>query len=485
MRYAWSVAQIRAAEQASPKLATGELMQRAADAVAKAATTYLRGGDRDHLPGTQPAAGSPTGTLILVGPGNNGADGLWAGQRLATAGERVRACAVLGTSDEAAGSAFTEAGGEFLDVDAALQWIAGAPGLIIDAMFGIGARPGLQGDPARLAEAANAGAQVVLAVDLPSGLDADTGELTGTSIRANSTVTFGGYRQCHLLGPAGPHCGAVEVAGIGIDLPPAAATLAAWTQADLANSWPVPGPSDNKYSRGVLGIDTGSQRYPGAAVLSCIGATWSGAGMIRYVGRADGAEIVRALPNVTLGEGRVQAWLLGSGWGDRTDAEERVGQILDQQLPTVIDADALSALGQRRVHRGVLLTPHAGELARLLDSDRRSVEQDPIAAGRAVADRTGATVLLKGANQYVFTPDADQVHLAIPGPAWTGQAGSGDVLAGVCGTLLAAGLDPAAAAAAAASLQAITAAAHPGPYPPQDLARFFPETLTRRGIIDR
>ena len=118
----------------------------------------------------------------------------------------------------------------------------------------------------------------------------------------------------------------------------------------------------------------------------------------------------------------------------------------------------------------VVPTPHAGELAALLGASRDEVAADPVAAVRAAAERTGCTVLLKGASQFVATPGDARVWIAVPGPAWTAQAGSGDVLAGICGTLLAAGLPPVKAALAAASVQALTASAHPGPMPPHELA---------------
>lgn len=458
MRYAWTVAAIRAAEEAAPELATGELMRRAAEAVAREA-----GPDRP--------------VLILAGPGNNGADGLWAGERLARAGASVAACAVLGGADDTAAAALTAAGGSMIDIDDALAMI-GPQVLIIDAILGIGARPGLRGAAADAARLARERGGPVLAVDLPSGLDADGAVAPGSAFRADRTVTFGGRRLCHLLRPAADACGEVVVADIGIDLRAEAALLAGWQAADVARAWPVPGAGDDKYSRGVLGIDTGSARYPGAAVLSCTGAAWSGAGMIRYAGPGEaGREVVRALPNVTIGTGRVQAWLLGSGWGERPDARTRVDSVLALGLPTVLDADAIAALPRHPLSGRVLLTPHAGELARLLDTERAVVEADPIAAGRRAAEMTGACVLLKGTNQFVLAPGHDQVWLAAPGPAWTGQAGSGDTLAGICGTLLAAGLPAADAGVAAASLQAITAEWHPGPYPPQALASYLPATI--------
>jgi NAD(P)H-hydrate repair Nnr-like enzyme with NAD(P)H-hydrate dehydratase domain len=198
--------------------------------------------------------------------------------------------------------------------------------------------------------------------------------------------------------------------------------------------------------------------------------------MLRSLGAEAVFEAVsRILPNVVRADGRVQAWLAGSGWGSHHG--DRLAELLDIGLPIVVDADGLSQV-PTGVNRGdVLLTPHAGELARLLGIERAEVAADPIGAVRAAVKRYGTTVLLKGATQYVSGPRDDRVHLAVPGPAWTAQAGSGDVLAGICTTLLAAGLDPIAAAVCGASIQAMTAAAHPGPYPPQDLARMLPETI--------
>ena len=166
----------------------------------------------------------------------------------------------------------------------------------------------------------------------------------------------------------------------------------------------------------------------------------------------------------------MQSWLVGSGWGDRADGDEVITRLIESGVPVVIDADGLRHLPDR-VPGTTLLTPHAGELARLLGCDRAEVTADPVAAVRAGADRTGATVLLKGATQLVATPGTETVEVAVPGPAWTGQAGSGDVLGGLCAAVLAAGVGAPTAAVLAASVQAMTAARFPGPLPPQELAR--------------
>mgnify|MGYP001763590748 FL=1 len=269
--------------------------------------------------------------------------------------------------------------------------------------------------------------------------------------------------------------------------------------------WPVPGPGDDKYSRGVVGMDTGSSQYPGAAVLGTLGALRTGAGMVRYVGPRRPADLVlAAMPSVVLADGRVQAWVVGSGWGQGDPAANgrRLQQRCADGVPMVIDADALSLL-PAELPDGCLLTPHAGELARMLGVDRDEVRENPRESAAEAARRFGATVLLKGAIQWVADPNghvvepmtseildeadhpgADQMPAgqtgcaaALPGPAWTGQAGSGDVLAGVCGTLLAAGVPAGWAGLLGASLQALTACRHPGPWSPDQLAEFFPEII--------
>ncbi|MDR0959205.1 MAG: NAD(P)H-hydrate dehydratase [Propionibacteriaceae bacterium] len=262
---------------------------------------------------------------------------------------------------------------------------------------------------------------------------------------------------------------------------------------DLAQMWPRPWPEDDKYSRGVVGIDTGSARYPGAAVLSVLGALNAGAGFIRFIGAEEArpALLVRA-PSITYGPGPVNALVIGCGWDDSPDAlatsQARLDAALATGAPLVIDATALRllpALMKRSptttelLPPDSLLTPHAGELAHLLDVSRATVEHDPEEAARQAAKRFGAVVLLKGAYQYVASPGHDHVKLAAAGPAWTAQAGSGDVLAGICGALLASGLGPYLAALAGASIQAMTASEHLGPWPPDRLVEFLPETIAR------
>ncbi len=406
--------------------------------------------------------------LLVVGSGNNGGDALFAGARLARRGVAVTAWRVGSTVHEAGWAALRAAGGREVDAAGAMTELP-RQRLVVDGVAGIGSRPGLTPEVAAFAAACAETGVPVVAVDVPSGLAPEPPFSDADHFRADLTVSFGGYKLCQLLQPARSACGRVELIDIGLDLPEPA--VSQWGVAELIEAWPVPDARSDKYSRGVVGIDTGSPDYPGAAVLSTAGAIAAGPGMVRYLGPEPVcARVIDHFPNVVTSPGRVQAWVVGSGWGSRADGPARVQEILDSGLPAVLDADAIGHLPAAGGHPGVVLTPHAGELARLLGRDRAEVTADPIAAVRDAVTATGCTVLLKGASQYVAAPGQGRVWVALEGPAWTAQAGSGDALAGSCGTLLAAGLDPVRAALAAASGQARAAAVHPGPRPPQRLA---------------
>jgi hydroxyethylthiazole kinase-like uncharacterized protein yjeF len=346
----------------------------------------------------------------------------------------------------------------------------------------------------------------VVSADLPSGLVADLPGGDQPSFQASRTVVFGAWKPCHVLRPARERCGRLRLIDLGLTPPPAG--LAQIERADLVQGWPRPAVMADKYARGVVAVDTGSPAYPGAAVLGVLGAIHAGAGLVKYLGPGRQA-VSAAAPNVVCpppGPGprppgrtaragwasgrrrrddwaapvRADAWLIGSGWGRRADGPRRLAQVLDLGLPTVIDAEAIACFGRwcqaghQPASGTVLLTPHAGELARLLQITRAEVEADPLSAARAASRRTGTTVLLKGASQYVVPSAESMVYLCLPGPAWTAQGGSGDVLAGIAAALLAAGRPPDQAGWLAGSVQALTAARHPGPHPPQELARRLP-----------
>ncbi|MGC3955852.1 MAG: NAD(P)H-hydrate dehydratase [Propionicimonas sp.] len=481
MHGVYSVATIRAAESAAIAVVGDDaLMQRASAGLASVVAGELRrrwgGLYGRHL-------------LIVAGSGNNGGDALFAGARLARRGVWVRAWRPGSGVHLAGWEAFLAAGGRELDAMAALAELPDTD-LVLDGVTGIGGQAGLRAPVADFARACADGRVPVVAVDLPSGLPADLpfvslvpageqvdpvpvpvaarstiGDGLAAHFTADVTVTFGGLKVCHVVEPARSACGRIELVDIG--LPAMEPELECWSPADVAAAWPVPSATSDKYSRGVVGIDAGSAKYPGAGVLAATGAVRAGAGMVRYLGPAEVAELVLSrLPNVVAGQGRVEAFVLGSGWGDRPDGPDVVAAAVVSGLPVVVDADALGML-PHRLHPQVLLTPHAGELARLLGIAREQVTADPVAAVRHAVARTGATVLLKGATQLVATPGRSSVQVAVPGPGWTAQAGSGDLLAGICGALLAAGVAAPEAAGMAASVQAMSAPE--APLTPQDL----------------
>ncbi len=267
-------------------------------------------------------------------------------------------------------------------------------------------------------------------------------------------------------------CGAVHLVDIGLDLPPAAVT--ALQEDDVRALLPRPTPDAQKYTRGVVGVRAGSRQYPGAGVLCVSGANAGLAGMVRYVGEA--ADEVRAShPEVVAGAGRVQAWVIGSGGG--ADADQALRDSLSDGVPVVVDADGLTHVdGPLGVP--ALLTPHAGELARMLGVERDEVEAEQLRFAREAAQRYDAVVLLKGRHTLIATPEG-AVHVSTVGPAWLATAGAGDVLSGLCGSLLAAGLHPFDAGSVGSWLHGAAAslAGHDGPVTASDVASALPTLL--------
>lgn len=464
---AYTVEQVRAIEAAAmAALPDGALMRRAAYGLAGAVSRELGRGRGCAYGGR---------VLILVGPGNNGGDALYAGATLVGRGVAVTAVSVLGDPHDKALAALRAAGGRLVEV-AALPALRTFD-LAVDGVLGIGGRPGLPDEVTDLLRRLAAAGVNLVAVDLPSGVEADTGAVPAAAATAALTVTFGVAKPCHLLAPAREHCGRLVLVDIGLDPADETPVLDGWDLDRVAATWPYPGASSDKYDKGVVGIDCGSATYPGAGIMATFGAVHGGAGMVRFLGPESAQPLITSdLPNVVFAPGRVQAHLLGSGWGERPDGAAVVADAVASGLPGVLDADGLRYRPER-LPETWLLTPHAGELATLLGVPRREVESDPLAAVRAGAEETGATVLLKGATQLVARPGDPTVELAVPGPAWTGQAGSGDTLGGMCAAVLAAGVPAHRAGVLAASLQAVTAATHPGPLPPNLLARRCAEQL--------
>jgi hydroxyethylthiazole kinase-like uncharacterized protein yjeF len=327
----------------------------------------------------------------------------------------------------------------------------------------------------------------VVAVDVPSGVDVDTGRLAGPHVRADLTVTFGTHKIAHLVDPAAQAAGVVHLVDIGLDLP--LAPVEALQASDVAALLPVPSGNEQKYSRGVVGVRAGSSTYPGAAVLCTSGAATGLVGMVRYQGSA--ADAVRARhPEIVVADGRVQAWVVGSG-GD-ADAEQALADSLADRVPTVVDADALQHLngsrlrstGSGRSSGELVLTPHAGELARMLGVEREEIESEQLGSARRAADSYDAVVLLKGRHTLVARPDG-RVRVTTSGVPWLAVAGAGDVLSGVIGSLLAAGLDPFDAASVGSWLHGAAAAlaSGGGPLTAGAVAEAVPAVV--RGLRDR
>ncbi len=459
MRSAYDADQVRAAEK--PLLAAlpeGALMQRAATGLARRCAALL-------------GATYGARVVLLVGAGNNGADALYAGAQLARRGARVHAVRTSDRVHEAALGAFHDAGGRSLTSSqpTVAQLLEGAD-LVVDGMLGIGGRGGLRDEQARMATALDGVDAVVVAVDVPSGVDASTGAVDGPAVRADVTVTFGALKTGLVVSPGAEHAGLVEVVDIGLELP--AAEMLMLDADDVAALAPAPRGETDKYRRGVVGVAAGSEQYTGAAVMAVGGALRAGVGMVRYAGPARAANGVRSawpeavVTDIAPGDGsavtdvgRVQAWVVGSGLGTGDGAESVVRAVLSADVPVLVDADGIAVVAREPdLLTGrtapTVLTPHAGEFARLVDAERDEVEAHRLDHVRRAAARLGAIILLKGATTLVAAPD---------GPVWVNTvdtpylatAGSGDVLSGVIGALLAAGVDAAPAAAAGAFLHGL------------------------------
>jgi hydroxyethylthiazole kinase-like uncharacterized protein yjeF len=357
--------------------------------------------------------------------------------------------------------------------------------LVIDGIVGIGGRGGLRpGAAAAVSQAERSGARIV-AVDVPSGVDASTGAVEGRCVRADVTVTFGALKTGLVVDPGAGYAGTVELVDIGLgpELPDAG--LTALEPEDVAALLPLANRESDKYRRGVLGIVAGSRSYTGAAVLACGGALRTGVGMVRFVAAAHPAEVVRQRwPEVVvtevargdgaavLGAGRVQAWAIGPGIGTDDSARDVLAAVLSSGVPVVIDADGLTVLSRTPGllagrTAATLLTPHAGELARLLGGEpagigRADIEARRLEHVRRAAAELGVTVLLKGSTTVIADPGgaagADgAVRVNGTGTPALATAGSGDVLTGACGALLAAGLSPLDAGSVGAHLHGLAA----------------------------
>lgn len=478
MRQAWRVADVRAAEKAlMATLPEGTLMQRAAAGLARRCALLLS--DDGGVYGAR--------VLLLVGSGDNGGDTLYAGAALARRGAQVQALLLRPDRVHLAGLAALRAAGGFT-----VSELPERADLVLDGIVGIGASGGLRppatGLVARLGELrGRSGARpAVVAVDVPSGVAVDTGDVPGDAVTADVTVTFGCLKPAHVVGPAAVRCGQVELVDIGLGPVLRADPAVRVPDADdIVDWWPTPGPTSDKYTRGVVGIATGSAKYPGAALLSVSGALAGPTGMVRYAGSAH-LEVVRAHPSVVavgrVGDaGRVQAWVCGSGLGTDDESRTTLRTVLATSLPVVLDADALTLLvdgshaEDLRRDAPLVITPHDGEFKRLAGE---APGADRVGAACRLASWINAVVLLKGDRTIVATP-AGEVWANPTGSSALATAGSGDVLAGLLGSLLAGGLPPERAAVAAAYVHGLAGrwAAPAGPVTSSEVAAALRPTL--------
>ena len=434
------------------------LMETAGRAVATAARE-LQGGVRGHV-------------AVVCGPGNNGGDGYVAArvlreagldavvylvaQRAAIRGDAATHLAIL----ERAGGvvrtldtpqALTELGGAIVDAD-----------LVVDALFGVGLGRPIEGHYAEVVAAMNR-ARRRLAVDIPSGLDADTGGELGACVQADRTVTMGALKVAHASAPGFARCGVVEVADIGIPgaLISAQAIRAGLVERDdVARALPRSTLLDHKGTRGHVLVVGGMPSMRGAGRACALSALRAGAGLVTLASagdvHADDAVMTRSVEG-GLGElvaGKA-AIVIGPGLGQSEAAATWVGEVLAAGVPAVLDADALNLcagiVGALVKAAGPLvLTPHPGEAARLLGTTTRAIEADRLAAARMLASQTHAVVVLKGARTIVCDGTLEDEFCAIhaTGGPELATGGTGDVLAGVIGALLAQGVAPVDAARA-------------------------------------
>lgn len=452
---AYRVSDVRAAEGILlAELPDGALMARAATGLAIECAGVLRE-IRGRVTGSR--------VVLLIGTGDNGGDALYAGAQLARRGAAVVAV-LLGPRWHAAGAAaLMAAGGRLEPADpVAHTSLIGDADLVLDGIVGIGGSGALREPAAEFALAAAASDAAVVAVDLPSGIDADTGAVADADavITADVTVTFGCLKPGQLVAPAVTHVGELRLIDIGLnailDSEPHSCepALIVVDEEDAATWLPEPGASDDKYSRGVAGVVAGSAPYPGAAVLCTGSARLGGAGMVRYAGGAP-EQVIAHWPEVVIAldgpaaAGRAQAWAVGPGAGTDDDAQQRLTDVLALDVPVLVDADGLTLLAadeglreaiRARRQRGAVtvLTPHAGEFARLGFELESGGAADRAGAVRVAAAQLGAVVLLKGASTIVASPSGATFVNVISDPALA-TAGSGDVLSGLSVSMLAAG----------------------------------------------
>ena len=447
---AYSVAQVRLAEeQLMAQLPEGTLMERASTGLAAICASLLD----DAGPGVSGAR-----VAVLVGSGNNGGDALYAGALLARRGARVEAITLSDRLHEGGRDALVSAGGRVVaaaDTLRSSEILADAD-LVLDGIVGIGGSGALSPLAAEFAALASDSGAPIVAVDIPSGVDADTGAVADAeaAVDADITVTFGCLKPGLLLSPGREHAGAVLLVDIGLDATLPEPRIRVLEEDDLAVAVPEPGPDDYKYSRGVVGIAAGSERYRGAALMATGAARRGGVGMVHYLDRGDGVAgmvIDHFWDVVTSSDAppyvpRITAWAVGPGLGQDAAGAGTLDSVLGAPTPVLVDADGLRLLAHPEAHAALarrheaghptVLTPHEGEFAALGYDCGMGAGEDRLGAALRAARDLHAVVVLKGPGTVVASPSG-AAYIDTRGGPELGTAGSGDVLSGLVGALLA------------------------------------------------
>jgi ADP-dependent NAD(P)H-hydrate dehydratase / NAD(P)H-hydrate epimerase len=404
--------------------------------------------------------------LVVTGSGNNGGDGYVAGAELAVRGRDVSVIALC-ERDILQGDAALAARGWKGPLLPCHPQAVGKPALIVDALFGAGLNRPVKGDPHDIIEAINASGAPVLSVDLPSGVNGSTGAVMGVAVRATETVTFFRRKPGHLLLPGRLHCGRVRVADIGIDSQ-VLDKIRPITFENNSEMWktlfPIPQIDGHKYARGHAVVVSGNIAATGAARLAARGALRAGAGLVTLASPPDAlavnaaaltAVMVRAIDTKSeladlLSDKRHNACMIGPGAGVGEHTRDFVLTALSAGPALVLDADALTSFAdapdhlfdaiKAKTNPRVVLTPHQGEFSRLFsDMSNKHPLRSKLERVRAAAERSGAIVLLKGPDTVVASPDG-RATISANAPPGLATAGSGDVLSGIIGGMLAQGV---------------------------------------------
>lgn len=409
---------------------------------------------------------------VFCGPGNNGGDGFLIGQLALQAGFSVRLY-FLGQREKSAGdaaralSAFESAGGTLAPLDT--EQLARSD-VLVDALLGTGLRRAVKGRYRDTVQAINACARPVLAVDIPSGVDADSGKIWGVAVRAEVTATFIGRKLGLYTGAGAAYAGGVEYfdlsapAAVYADLPYLARCV---TPMDLAHALPVRPADAHKGSHGHVLCVGGNYGMGGAVRMAAEAALRVGAGLVSVATRAEHAvAMTQARPElmcrgVSAGEdldvlaAAARVIAVGPGLGQDAWAQALLARVLEMKQPLVVDADALNLLAiEPRARGNWVLTPHPGEAARLLGTNTQTIQADRPAAVSALAAQFDAVVVLKGAGSLIKAPGGT-LFLCAAGNPGMATGGMGDVLAGVIASLVAQGLGLDMAATSGVYLHAI------------------------------